>query len=235
MDIGTRIREHREAAGLRQDQLAEICHVSRQTISNWERNKTLPDIQSLALIAHELGTTIDALVGDDVPEIKRRADAEARRFLALYLLNLFLLALVDLMNAGSQWGGHAFDGPVWSYLRAMMLGAWLVVLVPYCRLLRHHKFTFYGELGRYLSKSLVLDESRTSRMAQLMLRHIHVFNSALLTLAFLAGLAAGGVLTLPLAVLLIVVTAGLTSLGIRLDRQRQQNGGPVTPPLPPQR
>ena len=29
MDIGTRIREHREAAGLRQDQLAEICGVSR--------------------------------------------------------------------------------------------------------------------------------------------------------------------------------------------------------------
>ena len=40
MDVGTRIREHRETAGLRQDQLAEICGVSRQTISSWETEGT---------------------------------------------------------------------------------------------------------------------------------------------------------------------------------------------------
>ena len=40
MDVGTRIREHREAAGLHQDQLADLCRVSRQTISNWETEGT---------------------------------------------------------------------------------------------------------------------------------------------------------------------------------------------------
>ena len=111
MDVGTRIREHREAAGMRQDQLAELCHVSRQTIRSWERNKTLPDIVSLKVIAHELGTTVDALIGDDAPEIKRRTDAEARRFLTLYLLNLAFMLASDVMNVGSNWGGHAFDAP----------------------------------------------------------------------------------------------------------------------------
>ena len=38
MDIGTRIREHREAAGMSQTKLAGTCFVSRQTLSNWERN-----------------------------------------------------------------------------------------------------------------------------------------------------------------------------------------------------
>ena len=35
MDIGSRIREHRAAAGMKQDELAQACFVSRQTIRNW--------------------------------------------------------------------------------------------------------------------------------------------------------------------------------------------------------
>lgn len=36
VSIGSRIREHREALGMSQDELAQACHVSRQTISSWE-------------------------------------------------------------------------------------------------------------------------------------------------------------------------------------------------------
>ena len=235
MDIGTRIREHREAAGLRQDQLAEICGVSRQTISNWERNKTLPDIASLKLMSHELGTTIDALVGDDIPEISRRVDAEARRLLALYLLNLIFMLAFDVMNMGSNWGGHAFDAPAWDYLRAALLGAWLVVLIPYIRLIRRHRFVYDGEIGRYLEKELVLEESRATRVARSMLRHIQIWNGVLLTLGFLTGLAAGGVLTPGMAVCIVAVDAALIALGVNLDKERQRRGGTVNPPFPPQR
>ena len=235
MDVGTRIREHREAAGLRQDQLAEICGVSRQTISNWERNKTLPDIESLKVMANELDTTIDALVSDDAPEIKRRVDAEVRRFLALYLLNLVFMLACDVMNMGSNWGSHAFDAPAWDYLRFALLGAWLVTLVPYVRLIRRHRFVYNGEIGRYLEKKLVLEESRATRVARSMLRHIQIWNGVLLTLGVLTGLAAGGVLTPGMAVCIVAVSAALIALGVHLDKERQRNGGPVNPPLPPQR
>ena len=235
MDVGTRVREHREAAGMRQEQLAELCRVSRQTISNWERNKTLPDIESLKVMAHEFGTTVDALIGDDIPEIKRRADAEARRFLTLYVLNLVFMLASDVMNMGSNWGGHAFDAPVWGYLRAAAAGAWLVVLVPYVRLIRRHKFVYYGEIGRYLDKNLVLGESRTTRVARSMLRHLQVWNGVLVMLAALAGLAAGGVLTPGMAVCLVIASAALIALGKHLDKERLRWGGPVNPPLPPQR
>ena len=220
---------------MRQDQLAELCHVSRQTISNWERNKTLPDIVSLKVMAHELGTTVDALIGDDIPEIKRRADAEARRFLTLYLLNLAFMLASDVMNMGSNWGGHAFDAPVWDYLRAAVAGAWLVVLVPYVRLIRHHKFVYIGEIGRYLDKNLALEESRATRVARSMLRHIQVWNGVLATLAALAGLAAGGVLTPGMAVCLVIAGAALVALGVHLDKEHQRWGKSANPPLPPQR
>lgn len=235
MDIGTRIREHREAAGLRQDQLAEICGVSRQTISNWERNKTLPDIASLKLMSHELGTTIDALVGDDVPEIKRRVDAEARRFLALYLASLTLYCLTSLLEIGSYFGVETFEAPVWQYLRAVMLGAGLATSIPLWRLIKRHKIVYYGELGRYLDKNLVLEESRTTKIARSMLQHLQIWNGVLMTLAALAGLAASGAFA-PVPVLIVLaISAAAIALGVHLDKDRQRYGGPITPPLPPQR
>lgn len=234
MDVGTRIREHREAAGLRQDQLAELCRVSRQTISNWERNKTLPDIESLKVMAHELGTTIDALVGDDVPEIRRRTDEEARRFLTLFVLNYGLLLFSFVISFGSDFGG-AFTSPLWMYLRTFASGAWLVLLIPYCRLLKRHKLWFFGDIGRYLEKNLELEESRATRAVRSILRHTQVWNDVLATLAILAGLAVGGVLTPMVAALVIAACAVLTVIGARRDKERQRWGGTVNPPLPPQR
>lgn len=76
MDIGTRIREHREAAGLSQGKLADTCFVSRQTLSNWERNKTLPDIESLRRMAETFDTTVDALIGEDAPEVIERIEED---------------------------------------------------------------------------------------------------------------------------------------------------------------
>ena len=234
MDVGSRIREHREATGMRQEQLADLCRVSRQTISNWERSKTLPDIESLKVMAHEFGTTVDALIGDDVPEIKRRTDEEARRFLTLFVLNYGLLLFSFVVNFGSNFG-DAFTSPLWMYLRAFAGGAWLVVLVPYCRLLKRHKLWFYGDIGRHLEKNLVFEESRASRAVHSILRHVQVWNDVLATLAILAGLAAGRVLTPPVAALVIAGCAVISVIGIHLDKERQRWGGSVHPPLPPQR
>ena len=68
-----------------------------------------------------------------------------------------------------------------------------------------------------------------------MLRHLQVWNGVLATLAALAGLAAGGVLTPGMAVCLVAVCAALIALGVHLDKERQRWGGSVNPPLPPQR
>lgn len=47
LDIGAKIKDARAAAGLTQEQAAEALGVSRQTISNWENEKTYPDIASV--------------------------------------------------------------------------------------------------------------------------------------------------------------------------------------------
>ncbi len=44
MKIGERLRDARVACGLTQERAAEKINVSRQTISNWETERTYPDI-----------------------------------------------------------------------------------------------------------------------------------------------------------------------------------------------
>lgn len=67
MDIGLKIKEARLAAQLTQEQVAESLGVSRQTISNWENNKTYPDIVSVVKISDLYKVSLDHLLkeGED--------------------------------------------------------------------------------------------------------------------------------------------------------------------------
>ena len=46
MEIGSKLKNARNEKGITQEQAAELLGVSRQTISNWENNKSYPDIIS---------------------------------------------------------------------------------------------------------------------------------------------------------------------------------------------
>lgn len=83
LNIGTNIREHRRALSMPQEELAAICMVSRQTVSNWETGKTLPDVHSLKYLAAAFGTTVDELLADDGPEIARRSSIGRYEFQAV--------------------------------------------------------------------------------------------------------------------------------------------------------
>lgn len=93
--IGVRIRACRERAGMTQGELAAAAFVTLQSVGNWENGKTLPDVQSLQLVARSLGTTVDGILGDEVPAIVAET-AEARRQLARYMVLYGALYLVHL-------------------------------------------------------------------------------------------------------------------------------------------
>lgn len=56
-----KIKELREKQGISQGKLADLCHVSRQTINAIENNKYDPSLQLAFDIAKTLGTTVDDL------------------------------------------------------------------------------------------------------------------------------------------------------------------------------
>ena len=63
-DIGKNIRSLRQRQGISQDQLAQILHVTRQTISNYETGRSRPDVEMLTALADALGADVtDVLYG----------------------------------------------------------------------------------------------------------------------------------------------------------------------------
>lgn len=65
MDIGLKIKEKRNAAGLTQSQLAELSGVAVITIRQYESNKRQPRADQLRAIASALNVSMDYLVGWD--------------------------------------------------------------------------------------------------------------------------------------------------------------------------
>ncbi|MBQ7434006.1 MAG: helix-turn-helix transcriptional regulator [Lachnospiraceae bacterium] len=66
MDIGKKIRNARTEAKLTQEQAAEALGVSRQTISNWENEKSYPDIVSVVKMSDLYSVSLDHLLkGED--------------------------------------------------------------------------------------------------------------------------------------------------------------------------
>lgn len=56
-----RIKEYREKKGISQGELADLCHVSRQTINAIENNKYDPSLQLAFDLAETLGVKVDNL------------------------------------------------------------------------------------------------------------------------------------------------------------------------------
>ncbi|MDE5779965.1 MAG: helix-turn-helix domain-containing protein [Lachnospiraceae bacterium] len=65
MGIGEKLKNFRMSAGMTQEQIAEEINVSRQTISNWENGKSLPDVISLIKISDFYQISLDDLLKGD--------------------------------------------------------------------------------------------------------------------------------------------------------------------------
>ena len=61
--LGRRIQEARKAAGLSQESLGERLGVSRQAVSKWEADASVPDLENLIAMSRIFGVTIGALLG----------------------------------------------------------------------------------------------------------------------------------------------------------------------------
>lgn len=71
MNLSRQIKKLREEAGFSQEELSEKIYVSRQTISNWENERSYPDIHNLLLLSVLFNVTLDELVKGDVETMKK--------------------------------------------------------------------------------------------------------------------------------------------------------------------
>lgn len=68
MTLGSHIAALRAAKNLSQAELAELLEVSRQSVSKWETDASVPDLDKLLRLSQIFGLTLDDLVLGDLPE-----------------------------------------------------------------------------------------------------------------------------------------------------------------------
>lgn len=89
--FGVRLAQLRRDAGLSQQGLAQALSVTRQAVSNWERDQTVPDLDMLRSIAATLGTDMNTLCGMDMLPRRKPRRTLPRPVLALSLCAAFCL------------------------------------------------------------------------------------------------------------------------------------------------
>lgn len=112
MELGKHIKKYRMEAEMSQEELAQKVYVSRQTISNWENDKSYPDVKSLVLLSEIFEISLDILVKGDIEIMKREIDThEQEKFennskvFAVLLIAMLILPVPLVMLF--KWCGMA--------------------------------------------------------------------------------------------------------------------------------
>ena len=157
MDISNQIKTRREAMGLSQEQLAEKLYVSRQTISNWARDKTYPDVQSLLMLSILFDTSIDTLVKGDVTVMEEAVERDRKRlgtrmlWLAVLMLALLALAFALILSPAFAWMEGAWGVGAATTVAFLPAVAALVVATVLERIKRENDLVTYREILAFMN------------------------------------------------------------------------------------
>ena len=110
--IGQRILELRKQNGMSQEQLAEKLQVTRQTISKWESDKSIPDVTILITLSEIFGVSLDFLIAgkETVNEKSNTKKTNKHYYIAGSIFLLFgIIVLLLLPTIASLYQVHLFE------------------------------------------------------------------------------------------------------------------------------
>lgn len=101
MKLGQTITEIRKERGMTQEEFAAIFHVTRQTVSNWEKEKSYPDLQTLVDMSDEFRISLDVMLKEDKRMVKK-VTKEIK--FGKHIKRIMIWSISILIIAGSIWG-----------------------------------------------------------------------------------------------------------------------------------
>ena len=101
MTLGQRIQELRKGLNLSQEELGERMGVSRQAISKWEGDQTIPELDKLIALSKLFGLTVGQLLGVEQPAPAAVPGTSKRTKALLAGMGAALLILAILV--GTLW------------------------------------------------------------------------------------------------------------------------------------
>ena len=85
MTFGEKLQKLRARAGMSQDALAERLNVSRQAVSRWERDETMPETDKIVPLADLFGVTTDYLLREQ-PRGSAKEEKAAEQAAKVFIL-----------------------------------------------------------------------------------------------------------------------------------------------------
>ena len=102
-DIGCKIKAARIEKKLTQEQVAELLGVSRQTISNWENEKSYPDIISVIELSNLYSISLDVLLKGDEKMIEHLEEStdvvkSNQKMIGAIIVNIIVVVMLITLN-----------------------------------------------------------------------------------------------------------------------------------------
>ena len=121
MDIGGKIKKSRTDAKITQEQAAQALGISRQTISNWENERSYPDIVSVLKMSNLYSVSLDYLLkGEDpmkdyldyIEESTNTVKSKVRLSKLLVVLSYLIIWAFNIMASGRFSAGSTTEAQV---------------------------------------------------------------------------------------------------------------------------
>lgn len=103
MEIGKKLKDARMKSGFTQEAVAEKINMSRQTISNWENEKSYPDIISVIELSSLYSISLDDLLKGDERMMEHLEEStnvvkSTRKLIGAILLNIITMILLITLS-----------------------------------------------------------------------------------------------------------------------------------------
>lgn len=104
MTLGEKLQYLRKRDGISQEQLASQMELSRQSVSKWESDSSLPDIAKIVRLSRLFGVSTDYLLKDEIeedrtfPEAKEPARLEGKNRHKAFFITGAILSGIGLLG-----------------------------------------------------------------------------------------------------------------------------------------
>lgn len=113
MKIGEKLKKGRIEIGMTQEEVSQVLHVSRSTVSSWEVNRTYPDLDMLVSLSDLYDISLDIILREDdsmVQQITNEVKKSKKRRNWIIILCLILIPIVIFLGY-QQWRANQVVSP----------------------------------------------------------------------------------------------------------------------------
>lgn len=142
MKVGRKIYQLRKLSGMTQEQLAEKLNISRQTLSKWENETSIPDVESVVRLSLLFHTSLEELLLEEEAHTEEsktqitledmmRINARNRKMNLLLCCGLLFLAIGIIMAAFEKMMETTMNGVGYTLYRYIAVGQYVPLHVDY--------------------------------------------------------------------------------------------------------